>query len=109
MASKTQHDPTLARIVEIIVKTVSPQKIILFGSRARGEYSEKSDYDILILNNSDENERKITTKVYKELYEEHIENEIDLIATSIEKMKKNQDKIGLIYKNIIEEGIILYE
>lgn len=101
-------DPILNKIVDIIVKTVSPQKVILFGSRARGDNAPQSDYDILILNKSDENERKVTTRVYKELYAEHIDSEIDLISASIEKMKKNQNTTGFIYKNINKEGIVLY-
>ena len=83
-----QNDPTLNEIVEIIVKTVSPKKIVLFGSRARGDNSENSDYDIFILSDSNENEKKITTRVYKQFYEENINKEIDLVAASTEKMRK---------------------
>lgn len=104
-----QNDSTLNKIVDIIIKTVSPRKIILFGSRARGDNSENSDYDILILNDSNENEREITTMVYRQFYEEHINKEIDLIAASTEKMTKNLSTTGFIYKNINEEGIVLYE
>ena len=104
-----QNDPTLNQIVDIIVRTVSPKKIILFGSRARGDNSRNSDYDIFILDDSNENERKITTRVYKQFYEEHINKEIDLITASTEKMNKNMSTIGFIYKNINDEGIVLYE
>ncbi|MDC7235234.1 MAG: nucleotidyltransferase domain-containing protein [Spirochaetales bacterium] len=109
MVVHKQNDPTLNRIVDIIVKTVSPSKIILFGSRARGDSSENSDYDIFILKDSNENERKITTRLYRQFYEEHIDKDIDLVAASSEKMKKNIATTGFIYKNINEEGIILYE
>ncbi|MDC7242397.1 MAG: nucleotidyltransferase domain-containing protein [Sphaerochaetaceae bacterium] len=104
-----QNDPTLNKIVDIIVRTVSPKKIILFGSRARGDNTENSDYDIFILKDSNENERKITTRVYKQFYEEHINKEIDLIAASTENMIKNLTTTGFIYKNINEEGVVLYE
>jgi uncharacterized protein len=109
MIVQKQNDPTLNQIVDIIVRTVSPKKIILFGSRARGDNSEDSDYDIFILNDSNENERKITTRVYKQFYEEHINKEIDLVAASTEKMEKNLTTTGFIYKNINKEGIVLYE
>lgn len=103
-----QKDPTLNKIVDIIIRTASPRKIILFGSRARGDNSENSDYDIFILNNSNENERKITNSVYRQFYEEHINKEIDLIAASVEKMNRNLFITGFIYKKINEEGIVLY-
>ena len=109
MVVQKQNDPTLNKIVDIIVRSVYPKKIILFGSRARGDNSEGSDYDIFILNDSNENERKITTRIYKQFYEEHINKEIDLVAASTEKMEKNLTTTGFIYKNVDEEGIVLYE
>jgi predicted nucleotidyltransferase len=42
-------DPILQEIVRRIVAAVDPDKIILFGSRARGDAKPDSDYDILIL------------------------------------------------------------
>jgi predicted nucleotidyltransferase len=109
MAVHKQNDPTLNKIIDIIVKTESPSKIILFGSRARGDNTDDSDYDILILKDTNENERKITTRVYKQFYEEHINKEIDLIAASTETMNRNLSATGFIYKKINEEGIVLYE
>ncbi len=35
-------------IVEAIVRRIRPQRIILFGSRARGDAQERADYDIAI-------------------------------------------------------------
>ncbi len=34
-------DPILKRIVEVIVKEIDPDKIILFSSRAMGDYKEE--------------------------------------------------------------------
>ncbi|MEM5821162.1 MAG: nucleotidyltransferase domain-containing protein [Candidatus Aenigmatarchaeota archaeon] len=47
-------DENLKRIKEIILQTakemnIEIDKIILFGSRARGDYREDSDYDLLIV------------------------------------------------------------
>lgn len=42
------RDPNLDRLVEIL-RPYGPQKIILFGSRARGEGDEQSDYDIVVI------------------------------------------------------------
>ena len=44
-----ERDPVLRRIVEVIVREIDPDRIILFGSRARGDYKEDSDYDILVI------------------------------------------------------------
>jgi predicted nucleotidyltransferase len=41
--------PFLDQIVKTIITTVKPDKIILFGSYARGDYGKDSDIDIMIL------------------------------------------------------------
>jgi len=43
----------LAEIVDRILSVGSPQRIILFGSRARGEARVDSDYDILVVEDSE--------------------------------------------------------
>ena len=43
----------LAEIVRRLVKAVDPDRIILFGSRARGDYRPDSDVDLLLIKHSD--------------------------------------------------------
>lgn len=102
------NDTTLTKIMEIIINSTSPDKIILFGSRARGEISENSDYDILVIKDGISNERMVTKKINYELLNEHIEYEVDVIATTSEKWEKNLNNIGYIYNQINNEGIVLY-
>lgn len=42
-------DATLAQMVEAIVAEVSPERVILFGSRARGDQEQQSDIDLLVI------------------------------------------------------------
>jgi predicted nucleotidyltransferase len=51
-ATKTEHDPDfeeLCRIVAPIAEKCGVERIYLFGSRARGDSGEKSDYDFYIV------------------------------------------------------------
>jgi len=45
------HQKTISKIVEIIKNSVKVDlvSIIIFGSFVRGEFTEKSDYDMLIV------------------------------------------------------------
>lgn len=43
------EDPTLAEIVRRLVETYQPERIYLFGSRARGTAGPESDYDLLVV------------------------------------------------------------
>jgi len=59
---------SLEKAIEIIVRTTDPDKIILFGSRARGDFGEESDYDIFILKKGVEHRRKLAQQIYRLLY-----------------------------------------
>lgn len=101
-------DPVIERIVAIIVKKIDPDKIILFGSRARGEENPNSDYDICILKQGIENERnKITKQLYLDLHE--IGEPIDLIVEALERFPKLIKFKSYIYRYIDKDGIIIYE
>jgi len=100
--------PLLEQIVAFITSRISPERIVLFGSYARGEHTENSDVDILILLKNLENERKITGQLYKALLDENISVPIDFIAIDYDKYNKLKDRAGLIYKTIEQEGQILY-
>ena len=49
MATTTQKAEWIERMTERIVKNFDPQKVILFGSQARGDASEGSDIDLLVV------------------------------------------------------------
>jgi predicted nucleotidyltransferase len=42
----TLQDPVLDYIVELARNRIQPTRILLFGSRARGDHRERSDYDL---------------------------------------------------------------
>jgi predicted nucleotidyltransferase len=103
-----QNLPIMEQIVALITSKTSPERIILFGSYARGDNTEKSDIDILILIKNLENERKITGALYKALLNENIPIPIDFIAIDYDKYNKLKNETGYIYKTIEREGQILY-
>lgn len=103
------QDKTLDKIRDIIVETVHPDKIILFGSRATGKYREDSDYDIFVLKSGITNERTFTYTINKALFSERIFEAIDLVASNPEKFDKNKNDPYMVYKDIYEQGITIYE
>jgi len=101
--------PFIELIVKTIVSTVAPDKIILFGSYARGDYRNNSDIDILILKKELKNEREITNNLYMEFYNKKISIPVDIIAIDYDKYYRINNDIGYIYKTIKQEGKIIYE
>ena len=44
-----EKDPILAEIVRRLVEALQPERIYLFGSRARGDAGADSDYDLMVV------------------------------------------------------------
>jgi predicted nucleotidyltransferase len=42
-------DPTLAELLRRLIPAYQPERVYLFGSRARGEVGPNSDYDLLLV------------------------------------------------------------
>ena len=47
--SVSAEDPILAEIVRRLVEALQPERIYLFGSRARGDAGADSDYDLMVV------------------------------------------------------------
>ena len=81
-----------------IIKSYHIKTMILFGSRARGDSREDSDYDIFIVNNSMSIDKEFELEG---IFEDEFNNTVDLI-----RFNKDMDKVLL--KNILNDGIVLY-
>ncbi len=89
----------LTALVNTITETKAVEKIILFGSRARGDEEEKSDIDIAIICPN------IADMEWFDLCD-RIENTHTLLEINVIKF----DTAGKELQNkILEEGIVLYE
>jgi predicted nucleotidyltransferase len=83
------------------------QKIILFGSYARGDFRESSDIDLLLLFDENYNVSLKDDEVYDKIAAIILENSyvISLIPTSVQLF---ETKKAPLYLNIKKEGIELW-
>ncbi|CUU03551.1 Nucleotidyltransferase domain-containing protein [Candidatus Kryptobacter tengchongensis] len=87
-------------------KGIDVLKIILFGSRARGDYKENSDWDILIIVRSDLNtqeKREIAKTIRKVLAEMFIPS--DIVIKSQKETEYYKDFPGSVTREALKEGI----
>ena len=92
------EDPRLKKIVEQVLQHCKPQKIVLFGSRARGDYREKSDYDISVSGINESN--------YAEVLNAIDDNDFTLKKIDLLKYENLNEEYQ---KSVNTEGITLYE
>ena len=103
-------DPVLQKIVEVIVKEIDPDKIILFGSRARGDYDEYSDYDILVLKEGIRPEERFSLMWrLKRVVSGYVDGIYDIIVQDTEKYVLLSRDPFTIYASAEKEGVVLYE
>jgi len=80
-------------------------KIILFGSRAKGNAKEDSDWDFLVIVDKDLDRKKkwdIIIKIKRKLAELKIPN--DIIINSIREFEERKDNVGYITYYALREG-----
>jgi predicted nucleotidyltransferase len=99
----------LDKFISLIVSTVSPEKIILFGSRARGDYNQDSDYDILVIMKHIEKKRNLLYSLYEVLLPAALPHSVDILATTSDRYDELKTAVGYIYKTIAAEGKVIYE
>ena len=100
--------PFLDRIVSIIISSVDPDQIVLFGSYARDESKNNSDIDLLVVKKNLKNSKAITDDLYMLFFDNKIKMPVDLIVVDYDKYNSLKNEIGYIYRTIHKEGKLIY-
>lgn len=99
--------PVLKMMVDRIVKNFDPERIILFGSYARGTPDFHSDIDLLVIMKDGAKRRETAVKIRKLLRGSPIAK--DVVVTTIGSVKKYENVPGYVIYNALREGVTLYE
>lgn len=98
------------RIEEMVRRIVSqfhPDKIILFGSHARGQAGPDSDVDLLIVMPVEGPKRRKATEIDGALADRTIP--LDLIVVTPEEFERARHQIGSVLRPAALEGLVLYD
>ena len=93
-------------IVEIIVKSVNPEKVILFGSYACGNPNEDSDLDLLVIKDTDVDRFKRSREIRKYLRGAKIP--IDLVVYTRAEVEEWKDTQSAFITQVMQTGRVLY-
>ena len=97
---------TLDKIVGRIVEVAQPEKIILFGSAARGSMASNSDVDLLIVKDGADS-LQLMANIYRELH--GVGAAVDAIVVSPADVERYKDSHALVIKPALREGKVVYE
>lgn len=98
----------VAYILDKIVRAVAPRQIILFGSRSRGQGTESSDLDLLVVQDSGRPNRVVRREIEYLLWGRRFA--VDLIVATPEQVERNVADGNPFYKrHILAEGKVLYD
>lgn len=97
----------ISMIVEKAKKDYKPEKIILFGSYARGNPTIDSDIDLLVVKDSscrrDERDREIRKSL------KDIKFPLDIFVYTPEEVEKFYNLKGSFINEIFSKGRVIYE
>jgi predicted nucleotidyltransferase len=102
------NDNKLPIIHDVIGKHLPGAKVILFGSRAKGIYDDRSDYDVLAVadkNLTPEEIKIIRSKIRRDLAEMFIP--IDIIVTCQNEVQQKAALTNHIINEALATGIAI--
>jgi uncharacterized protein len=100
-------DSLLQKIVETIVKRCDPRRIVLFGSRARGDARPDSDIDLFVEMETPDSPHERKLKI-RSLFPDRRWG-LDLVVYTPDEVLKYRPMRGLLLSMIEAEGKTLYE
>ncbi len=107
---KTSHltDDLINYIIDKIVSSIKPKKILIFGSHARGDTDQDSDLDLLVIIDSQQENREIRREIDRLLTGRRFG--IDIIVRKPEEIAENlKDHNPFYLHHIFKDGKVLYE
>jgi predicted nucleotidyltransferase len=98
-------DALLKEIIRRVVEIARPEKIILFGSAARGNMGPNSDVDLLVVK-AGVHRRKLAGKIYMGLT--GVGQAVDVVVVTPEDIRRYGSCPALVIEPAIREGRVVY-
>jgi predicted nucleotidyltransferase len=93
-------------IVRRIVEVAHPERIVLFGSAARGQTGPNSDVDLLVIKGGRYKYHNLLEKIYRCL--RGVEAAVDVVLVTPEQVERYRDTHCLVIKPALRDGREVY-
>jgi predicted nucleotidyltransferase len=104
--NKALSEEKLQEIIRRIVRVAHPEKIILFGSAARGEMGPNSDVDLLVIKRGEYHQGHLTGDIYMNLH--GVGQAVDVILVTPEQVERYRDTNCLVIAPALRQGREVY-
>jgi predicted nucleotidyltransferase len=88
------------------VRVAAPERIVLFGSAARGEAGQDSDLDLLVITPGRYHRGRLTDAINRSLI--GVGQAVDVVVVTPEDVDRYRDAIGLVIAPALREGRVVY-
>lgn len=107
----TVTDDILSDMTRIIVETIAPERVVLFGSQGSGEADLNSDLDFLIVTarpfTDDHSRWSEISRIRAALHRFHVPK--DILLYSVDEVAGLQNVAGHVVATSLERGKALYD
>jgi predicted nucleotidyltransferase len=101
------EETVLDTIIERVVEVAEPERIILFGSAARGDMGPHSDVDLLVVKEDGDFSRgHLVEEIYMNLI--GVGKAVDVLIATPEELEEYRDSHSLIISPALKEGREVY-
>ncbi len=96
----------LADVIRRVVEAAQPDKIVLFGSAARGQMGPNSDLDLLVIKGGKFHRGRVATEIYRHLA--GADAAVDVVVVTPEEVQRYRDTHCLVICPAMKEGKVAY-
>ena len=100
-------DTFVATMVKRIAAQFDPERILLFGSRARGDARDWSDVDLLVVMPDGTDRREAAIEMLGVVGDLPVAK--DIVVTTRDHIAQRGNVIGTVLRPALREGKVLYE
>ncbi len=102
-------NPDIRLITNCIVREYQPDKIILFGSWARGDATPQSDIDLLVISDREEQMPRYKRGLDVRLSLSQFQSPKDVLFYTHEDIERWRGVPQTFVNTVLDEGRVLYE
>lgn len=104
---RSDIDKIIDEATQRLIEAAHPEKIILFGSLARGDFDERSDLDLLVILRAVDNRAGEMVRLRRVL--KGIPMAIDIVVYSAKEVEQRRNLRGTMLYHALQEGRVVHD